>query len=446
MLRNLLFLSAGAVCLSAAAIVEPDSYESYNDITCTNLYNISRAYSPDEFAATPMAEFNNKTRSMVCKDGKLYIAESRTMLDGEESNDFAHLIVVDQLTGDVEARTQLTLPDGAPVKGLLCANQIGIDDFGNLWFIGLTGNTESTPWKLYHIKDLAKGTVELIAELKVPADEAEAFGRHDYYDLVGDVTGVQAGTVVMSPVASGGDTYVVGFERAQGSDEWEPHMSDYYASAMSETFPADQITWDGAPVIRIIRDDDHSGTMFYIDAFVTYPTPYNTDGTMIDSFAGSVDLVPQTNSNGVYEFHFADRDFLAYTYTDYDKGVGTQVRIVEMGPDQSLSDMTLAWDLPGNGLGTVSDSGTRMMGICPNVVTDEDGNEGCYLSLYKCNGGLATYLLATPGFKASVSDIVTDAANAPSMYYNLMGQPVMAPVKGQFLIERKGSKIEKIIF
>lgn len=445
MKKFLLPLGLLAMTMPAFAIVEDSKYDNFDGLTCTNLYNISRAYSQDEFNATPMAELTNKTRSMVAKDGKLYIAESRTMVEGDEdSNDYAHLIVIDQLTGNVEGRVQLTV-GGSPIKGLLCANQLGVDDFGNFWLMGLTGSTETTPWKLYHIKDVKTGDSELIAELTLPADEADAYGRHDYYDLVGDVTGAQAGTVVMSPVASGSAPYVVGFLREQGSDTWGPQMGDYYSATMSETYPADQTTWNGAPMIRIIRDEDHSGQMFYVDAFVAYPTLYNVEGTMIDSFVDAVDLAPQANSNGVVEFSLAGRDMMAYTYTDYDKGVGTQVRVVKLGANQAFDGMQLAWDLPEKGLGTVSDSGSRMMGMCPVNVTDAECHEGCYLSLYKCNGGLSTYLIAEPGFKAGVNDVIADAAdvNAPAEYFNIQGQRVANPAAGQLLIKRQGNTVTK---
>lgn len=445
MKKFLLPLGLMAMTLPAFAIVENSKYADYEGLTCTNLYNISRAYSQDEFNATPMAEFNNKTRSMVAQNGKLYIAESRNMAEGEEdTNDYAHLIVIDQVSGNIEGRVQLTV-GGNPIKGLLCANQLGIDDFGNFWLIGLTGSTELTPWRLYHIKDVKTGDSELIAELTLPEDEAEAYGRHDYYDLVGDVTGKEAGTVVMSPVAGGTAPFVVGFAREQGSDNWGPHMGDYYSATMVETYPADQTTWNGAPMIRIIRDEDHSGNMFYVDAFVTYPTLYNVEGTMIDSFVGAAELAPQANSNGVIEFTLAGHDMMAFTYTDYDKGVGTQVRVVELGLNQAFDGMQLAWDLPENGLGTVSDSGSRMMGMCPVNVTDAKGKEGCYLSLYKCNGGLSTYLLAEPGFEAGVNDVIADAVSesAAVEYFNVQGQRVANPAAGQLVIKRQGSNVTK---
>lgn len=450
MKKLLLFSSLALASISMWGAVETATYAPYGEIECKNLYNISRNFDQEAFLATPMGEFNNKTRAMIYKDNKLYIAESRTMINGEESNDYAHLIVVDQLTGNVEGRVQLTV-NGEPITGLLCANNLGIDDFGNVWMVGLVGNTETTPFKIYHIKDLTTGDSELIATLQVPSDESEAFGRHDYCDIVGDVTGKEAGTVFMSPVASGSDTFVIGFEREEGTDEWGPHMEGYYSAAMGETYPADQTTWNGAPFIRIVRDEDHAGSLYYIDAFVTYPTLYDLAGSMLESFnVVDAELLPKENANGVCEFEFAGKFYMAYTLGDYDYALkdGTTVRVVELGPDQNFAGMTLAWDFPQEkGLGTITDTGSRMMGMCPNVVTDENGKQACYLSLYKCNGGLATYMLNEPGFVASSSDIMADTTdnNAPVEYFNMMGQRLTNPASGQIVIKKQGKTIDKVV-
>lgn len=437
-------MGLAAMTMPAFAGVETTVYPDYDGINCVNLYNISRNLDMDEFLGTFMNEFNNRTRSMIALDGKLYIAQSRTIVEGESSNDYAHLIVIDQATGSVESRVQLTV-NGTPLAGLLCANNIGVDDFGNVWICGLVGNTETTPFRIYHVKDLKTGETELAAELNVPSEEAEAFGRHDYCDLVGDVTGKEAGTVFMSPVASGSDTFVIGFEREQGSDTWKPHMDGYYSYAMAETYPADCTTWDGAPMVRIIRDEDYSGSMFYIDAFVTHPALYTNDGTLIDSFAFASELQPaRTGSNGVMEFDFMDKHFIAFTYADYDTEPGSQVRVAEMGQDQAFEGMQLAWDLPKNGLGLISDTGTRMMGICPSVVTDNNGKQGCYLSIFKCYNGLATYLLSEPGFEAGVADITTDETNnAPVEYFDVMGRRIDSPVAGQLYIVHQGDEVSK---
>lgn len=449
MKKLLLPLGLVAMSLSAIAGVDPATYEPANGLECKNLFNISRAVDVEEWNATPAAEFNNKTRSMVGYGDNVVIAHSRTITVGEESNDFAHLLIYNRYTGAFVKQVQLTV-NGEPLKGLLCANQIGVDDFGNYWLVGLTGDSSKTPFTIYHIKDLETGETEVAAQLTIPADEAECYGRHDYYDLIGDVTGKEAGTVFMTPVASGTDCYVVGFEREQGSDEWGPHMSDggYYAQAMSSTYPADQTTWNGAPMIRIIRDEDHSGSLFYIDAFVTNPALYNTEGTMLESFASATDLAPAVGPNGVAEFNMGGIDYLVYTYCDYDgKEAGSQVAVVKLGEFATFEGMSKCWNLPAAGFGTISDTGSRMFGIVPYVVTDQAGKHGCYLSLYKCHNGFATYLISEPGFTGqnAVSDIVNDNADAPVRYFNLQGIEVNEPAAGTLVIRRQGTQASKVL-
>lgn len=221
----------------------------------------------------------------------------------------------------------------------------------------------------------------------------------------------------------------------------------YYTQDMAETYPADLTTWDGAPMIRILRDEEHSGNLYYIDPFNGYPSIYDVEGALIDSFAGAAETVDgiQANSNGVNEFEMAGKNYFVFAKTDYDKGVGSQVRVATLGEGMTFEGSAPCWDLPANGLGTVTDTGSRMFGICPSVVTDENGKEGCYLSLYKCNGGLATYLLSEPGFKAGVNDIVADTdANAPVEMFDLNGRRVENAAPGLY-IQRQGSTITKVV-
>lgn len=450
MKKLLLPLGLLAMSVNAFAGVETTNYEPANGLECKNLFNLSRALNASEWNATPAAEFNNKTRSMVGYGDNVIIAHSRTMIVGEDSNDYAHLLIYNRFTGAFVKQVQLTV-NGEPLKGLLCANQIGVDDFGNYWLVGLTGDTSKTPFTIYHIKDVETGETEIAAQLTIPGDESDCYGRHDYFDLVGDVTGKQAGTVFLTPVASGSDTYVVGFHREQGSDQWGPHMSDgeYYSATMEATYPADKTTWNGAPMIRIIRDEDHSGTLFYLDAFVTNPTLYSTEGSMLESFASATDLAPKESPNGVAEFHMGDDDYLVYTLADYDGENGSQVNVVKLGENAAFEGMSLCWTLPAAGLGTLTDTGSRMFGIVPYVTTDANGKNGCYLSIYKCNNGLATYLISEPGFVSdqnAVNDITADEdVNAPVRYFNLQGVEISEPAAGSVVIRRQGSTAEKLI-
>lgn len=458
MKKLLLSMAAVAMAMSASAGVDPSVYEPQGEYTLTNLWTVSRnldaANSTAEFAAHQLYKFNNKVRSLAVLNDVILMPESQTIVVGEgesqSSNDYAHIHKYDLFTGAYLGAVQLTV-GGEPLAGLLCANQIGIDDFGNVWLVGLTGDSNANPIKVYHVKDLNTGETELAFAVQVPEDEVtDESRRHDYYDLVGDVTRQQAGCVFMSPVAKGKNPDVFGINFEQGSDKPNGQFDDYFVVSISDTYPDGQTTWDGAPMVRIVRDEDHSGTLFYIDAFVTAPTLYDYSGTMLESFADvDAELTPKVGPNGCMEFTLDGEPYFMYTLRDYDTEPGSAVRMVKMGEGGGFEGMSLMWDFPANGLGTITDTGSRMFGMVPVIKTDSKGNEAVYIALCKCNGGMAVYRMAKPAFEASefeagVNDVVADAdATAPIEYFNLQGVRIANPAAGQVVIARQGTKAAK---
>lgn len=455
MKKTLLLAGAAAVALTGMAGVEKTVYPDMDGLSCTNLWNVSRTLDNNEFNASEFAQFNNKTRSTAVMGDVLLVAQSKTMVEGENSNDYATLMHYDLYTGKYLKSVQLSV-NGTPISGLLCANQIGVDDAGNLWMVGLTGDSNKTPFKIYHVLDINTGETELAATIEVPEDEKNTTARrHDYYDLVGDVTGKTMNAVFMTPVANDDQCSIIGFAREQGSDQWTPHMDagEYAVGICMDTYPAGQTTWNGAPMLRIVRDEDNSASTFYVDAFVTPPTLYDNSSAMIDNF-GSVagELVPTNGANGCTEFELGGDTFLVYALRDYDGAPGSQVSVTKFGDDLSFESMKGMWVLPQDGFGTITDTGSRMFGMNPVKRIDSNGNEAIYLALAKCNGGMAAYRIAQPGFDASqfeagVNDIVADdtTANATVEYFNLLGESVANPAAGQLVIKRQGNTVEKMI-
>lgn len=462
----LTLMAAGLTAVAATAGTDPATYAEAAGLTCTNLWNISRTVDGNEFNATRFGEFNNKTRSMIVVGDNMIIAQSRTVStpgatadDPAVSDDFATLLFYELYTGKFVKAVDVTC-GGEAIHGLLCFNQIGIDDFGNVWFCGLRGDSNTQPFKLYRIPDVNTGEAELVAEINVPDEEKTGdVVRHDYYDLVGDVTGQKAGTVLMTPAASAPGCWVYGFKREQGSDEWLPFMNggSYTIGVIEETYPADQTTWNGAPMVSIVRDDEHSGNNYYIDAFVTCPALYDNEGTLLESFASNSDLAPAVGPNGCLEFDMGGRKFFIFVNCDYDgKTAGSQIAFTEVNAETgAFESMQSLWLIPAEGFGTISDSGTRSFGICPVIKTDKNGKNGCYLALSKCNGGMGTYLIAEPGFDrsefdgaAGVNDIVADqtANDAPVEYFTPAGSRVSAAKLAPGLyITRQGAVTAKKI-
>lgn len=459
MKKSLLFALAVTAGISTAfAGVETTDYPTVDGLTCQNVWQVSRVLDQTEYGTMPYAAYNNKARTLVVKDGRILLAESPTITDGETSNDYGRIVIFDLATGKYEKTVQITV-DGKPLTGLLCANQIGVDDFGNVWVTGVVGDASKRPFVIYHIKDIDTGEAEIAASLSIPEDEDVMETRHDYYDLVGDVTGKQAGTVFMTPAApvSGASlkaySYVFGFKREQGG-EWLPHMTDgeYYSSIYDETYPDGQTTWDGAPMLRIVRDEEHSGSLFYVDAFTTHPTLYNNSGALLESFRSCPDLAPATvNVNGVNEFAFGDDHYLTYTLDDAGTSLRSQIRVCKLGTEGSFEGMSLLWDLPKDGLGDMRDAGTRAFAQEPVVRMDANGKYGCYLVIFKPNNGMAAYRIAQEGWIdtiGGIDDVTADVidTNAPVEYFDIRGTRIDPNnAAAGIYIRRQGAHVTKLI-
>ena len=408
-MKKLLLASALSMLAGSAsyAVTDGFNYEPKNSIDCINLWIKDRVNNPKEWFSLPISEFYNKARTacFATVDGKdaVVVGYSKTMVVGDESNDFAHLVVLDARTGDVMKTVQLTV-DGEPIQGLLCANQVGCDQFGHVWFAGyVTQNYNPdtnvfTPIRIYKVDDWATGACSLQAELYLPEDEADATGRCDYYDLVGDITREKAPCTIMAANTDSPYGYgprVLGWTADQGSDEWKGAMDGYTSVPIYETYPTIQAEWGNGPMVRIVVDNDFTNNSFYVDAFRTCPTLYSKSGAMLESFASVPDLAPLTIANGVCEFFLDGRSFIAYPITDYSIGFGCQIRVCELGEGRSFEGMESYWTLPENGLGDVTDGGNRIHAIDARNYKDEYGNEYVLLLTYKCNNGVGVYKIST---------------------------------------------------
>lgn len=458
MKKNLLIASmliAGTA--SAFAVTDGSVYPTVDGFTCQNKWIIDRNNS-NSFSELPFAEMYGKARVACIANDKVLVGYSKTVTTGEGDDavavDHAHIVSLDFSTGEILNTVQMTV-DGEPVTGLLCANNVGCDQFGHIWFAGYVattyGDSGATPLNIYVVDDLETGACHLEASLALPDDEAEATGRIDYCDVIGDVTRKDARCVVMCALASPAtNTYVYGWQSEQDSEEWGPHMAgeEYVAQSMSETYPADQTTWSYAPTVTICLDDEYSGSLYYVDGFTTAPSLYDTEGTMIESFAAAEDLAPNDKgTNGVGEFNIGGVDFIGYSIEQYTGDYGCRVRVAKLGDNMSFTGMTECWVVPEKGLGLQSDGGTRYHAVKTKVYTDESGKQAAYLLTYKCANGIGVYEIAEEGFKGGVQGVIADEnANAPVEYFNLQGVKVSADnlVPGVY-VTRQGSKASKVL-
>ena len=456
MKKALLLASLLLAGSSAFAGVDPNTYEAKEGFTLTNKWLKDGKHFSSEWKALPFTATAFARTAAIAGD-KIYVAWSKLPNGSESPIDAGSLFEFD-FGGNLNRQIKLTL-NGEQLTGLLCANQVGCDDFGHVYVAGyrasmLDADGVPVPYTIYTV-DLATGALTLVAELKLTDGEAQKdySARIDYCHVIGDITGEKARSVVMAP-GNGSKLLVYGWHREQGGD-WAPHFADgeYVIWEATETFPAGQTAWGTAPSLTIVKDDEFTGELFYVDGFTTLPALYTVDGTMIESFAAIEDaeMLPKAGTNGVGEVNIGGTDFLLYSYAQYDANPGCQAVVAKLGENQSFTGMTELWRIPADGLGStqdgsgISDGGTRIHSIQTVKFVDDNGKEGAYLLTYKCMNGMGVYLLAEEGFVDGVADIEMDL-NAPIEYYNLNGVRVDNNnlVPGLY-ITRQGAKASKVV-
>lgn len=454
-------LSATAVMVAATSFAARDAvaYPTVNGIECTNIWVNSRTIGYDTYVTYPFVATKNKARTAALlideanpENNKILVGWSKP---NEENIDCATIGVLNFGTGEWEKEIPLTY-EGAPISGLLCANQIGVDNYKNIYVGGYVANTETAPLKVYRVKDLASGECEIVAELQLPADESSAAGRIDYFHIIGDVTGQEDGAVLMCALAAPATKpYVYRWRLDQGgtASDW---YGDFDGGKVAwtctnlETYPADQTSWGTAPSVTIIWSEDLAADNFYVDGFSTCPVIYNPQGAVVDGFMSAPsEYVPATGTNGVGEFEIAGKNFVAYSVAQYNVSPGCQVRVAEI-PDLSFENMASYWLLPEAGLGETSDDGTRIHNVSTFIHTDANGKQGCYLLTFKTFNGVGVYQIAEEGFipvyeKAGIEGIEADDVNAPAEYYNLQGVKVANPENGLYIVKRGNKATKEVV-
>ena len=315
------FLLLGAAVLGLATMASAqDAPVNVNDghtyapdaetgITCKSKWIIDRIHTPEKFLSLPfVAEAGTKARSAVVdtENSKIYIGYSKPVVVDSVSNDYAHLVQFDLETGAYEKEIALTC-DGVPVSGLLCANQVGIDDAGNLWVCGMYSDVCAKPAQIYVVTNRETGECKNVGQWALPAEESGAGGRCDYWDVVGDITGETSNAVCMAAVGAtvaGEKLCIYRWELPQGGTEWVANEDDFagYVSYYDglDTYPADQATWgSSSATVRIVAEEGHVGSMFYVDGFTTCPSLYLSSLSLAESFASAPDLAPAVGCNGV---------------------------------------------------------------------------------------------------------------------------------------------------
>ncbi len=440
-MKKFLLLSAAALMAgSAMAATEGVTYEAKNGLTLENVWIFSNAVNQGELQQYDYLN-TNKCRTATLYDGVVYVGNSTNYDpsiadDNGAALDCCSIEKFDAATGAHLGTLRVTY-EGQPITGTLPANSIGVDSFGNLWITGCDTSLGET-YDLY-IVDKETGEAQKIS---CPVYMTSGV-RIDYCDVIGDLTLQQAGAVIMAAPASS-DLSIFRWKADQGQT-----LADYTGGwnemgdemlTMSAADPADQTEWGTAPIVRIVLgegDAAYNGDLFYVDGFTTFPTLYDTTGSIVDSFANTVtetgDVDEEGNpittscypdgagTNGVNEIQIGNHNLLVYSnnqhVTGNGTGVGNDLWIAEMGEGMAFDGMQQLWRVPENGLGDISDSGTRVHCIAKEY-TEYGGHEAVNILTFKTMNGMGVYRLVDTNTTVSVSDNIADEAVAAKIYVN----------------------------
>lgn len=436
-MKKFLLLSAAALMAgSAMAATDGATYEGKSGLTLENVWIFSTNSNNTEMAQYPWMG-TNKARTATLYDGVVYVGNSTnddpSIVDGEGAAvDCCSIEKFDAATGAYLGKIQVTY-NGTRVSGLLCANQVGVDSFGNLWVAPADLSVEGS-FVLYIVDKETGEAQQIVCPVYMTSGV-----RVDYCDVIGDLTLQQAGAVIMGAVASS-DLSVFRWKADQGQT-----LADYTGGwnemedelmPMTAADPADQTEWGTAPVVRIVLgegDAAYNGDLFYVDGFTTFPTLYDTTGSIVDSFANTVtetgDVDEEGNpittscypenagTNGVNEIQIGNHNLIVYSNNQHTgSNGGNELWIAEMGEGMAFAGMQQLWMVPAMGLGMTSDTGTRVHCIAKEY-TEYNGHEAVNILTFKTMNGMGVYRLVDTE-TGSVGDNLADDLAAAKITVN----------------------------
>jgi len=389
-------LLLSAACLLAvgslfAATLKKDlaTYDVGANYTFENVWIQSR--NAENFPAIGGYSATDMSRGMAVIGGKILITKR---IPPAIATDFTicQVLVYDGATGDL--LKTIALPDTMfTVKGVdgavsqtgLPANDIQIDNAGNILIANYTSNLYTSPYQIYKIDiDFTAGTVtaaKRILSYKEPFTGEKAPGtmRIDYFNVFGDVmgNGYLMGSVGGVDVNYGNSVIKWGIVNGVTDNYMDQIIIKEYVSDFAAVGNS-----SGSRVTPL------SETLFYLDGQDSYATLYDMDGNYVDGFKNilTTDFVKNMTigNNGVDEFMLGGKNFMVFSYRNTTGSPASSWAIAEMDPTGAAPINPLT-AFPAAGMGSIS-NGVRTALPRIEVIGDV-----AYIYVYGCNNGLAAY-------------------------------------------------------
>lgn len=387
-------LLLGVACLFATValnatslIVDPATYDLGAGYKFENVWIQSR--NAGGFPTSGGYSATDMSRGMAVKDGKILI--TKRIAQTAPAFTLCQVLVYEAATGNL--LKEVALPDtmftikgtdGVRTQTGLPANDIQIDDAGNILIANYTPNIYTSPYQIYMIDiDFSAGTVTNVKQIlnyKEPfeGEAAPATLRLDYFGTHGDMNG---NGYIMSSV--GGTVAGVG-NTVLKWDVVNGVATDYFDQIIiKEYFPAAATGNDTGS--RVTPLDEN---LFYLDGQASFATLYDIDGNYVDGFKsiGTSDFIKNATAgnNGVDEFMLGGKSFMVFSYRNTTGTPASSWAIAEL-------DLTGANPIKPLTAFPAAGMGTQQNGVRTALPRIEVIGDVAHIFVYGCNNGLAYY-------------------------------------------------------
>ena len=324
-------------------------------------------------------------RGFAVKGNRIYQAGR---VEGSSSA-ATYLRVYNAATGERINDVQLSEDVSVPYYPV---NDVLLDDAGNLVVTNLSLNIASTPLKIFQVDE---NTGEAILRASLTASNVNSKPRIDHCNVLGDVS--SGSFMVFAATASG--TELIRWNVTNGM------ASNTLVKAVAGFAPSSNSSFGIAPRIYPVSEN-----IVYVSGGATYLTRYNMTTGAIDGSFTAGELVSSNNqANGAAIFDFGGRNYLLYSYGDFNASLGHQFMLAENPTDWQFSGFSKMWLFPAQGIGGINSATWG----APCLATPGPDKFTKNLYIYVPGNGLAAYeLKALKGDvngdgEVNVSDVTT---------------------------------------